>query len=204
MDMKRRSVNHTHRCEELMEIKTLTQEDLENAAVVIGCEPAVINTIVDVAGGRPGFMPDGEPYIWFHRDVFSRQTRGVYDSVAPEISNNGPGGFGLLGQQHDRLHKAIALDRDAALKSVGWGRFQIMGFNYALAGYGSLQDFVTAMYKNEGVQLAAFLQCLKSLSLDEDLRQGNWRSFAFKYKAANVRESYIARLYRTHAKYAGA
>ena len=47
------------------------------------------------------------------------------------------------------MGEAAHLNRIAALKSASWGKFQLMGFNYKLCGFNSLQAFVNAMYKNE-------------------------------------------------------
>lgn len=179
----------------------LTNSDLSKAAAVISCEMAIIKTIIEVEGGREGFLSTYEPLLWFHKDVFSRRTQGAYDKIAPDISYPEPGEFGPVAIQHDRLHKAAWLNRNAALMSASWGKFQLMGYNYALAGYYSLQDFVSAMYKSEGEHLLAFVQYLKSLSLDEDLRNRDWEAFAFKYKSPEDRTAYIRQLKLAYQKY---
>ncbi|MCH5720872.1 N-acetylmuramidase domain-containing protein [Niabella hibiscisoli] len=117
------------------------------------------------------------------------------------MSHPEPGDFGPVSSQHERLHKAAWLNRNAALMSASWGRFQVMGYNYALAGYYSLQDFVSAMYKSEGEHLLAFVQYLKNLSMDEDLRSKDWESFAFKYKSPEDRSDYVQKLKLTFEKY---
>lgn len=58
------------------------------------------------------------------------------------------------------------------------------------------------MYKSEGEHLMAFIQYLKSLSLDEDLRNKNWEAFAFKYKSAGERTAYVDKLKTAYQKYA--
>ncbi len=85
--------------------------------------------------------------------------------------------------------------------SASWGKFQLMGYNYALAGYYSLQDFVSAMYKSEGEHLLAFVHYLQSLSLDEDLRNKNWEAFAYKCKNASDRDAYAAKLKAAYLKH---
>ena len=179
----------------------LTDSDLSKAAAVLGCEIAIIKTIVEVEGSRSGFLSTYEPLLWFHKDVFSRRTQGAYDKVAPDISYPEPGDFGPQSAQHERLHKAAWLNRNAALMSASWGKFQLMGYNYALAGYYSLQDFVSAMYKSEGEQLLAFVHYLQNLSLDEDLRNKNWEAFAYKYKNASDRDAYANKLKAAYLKY---
>ncbi|MGN7785385.1 N-acetylmuramidase domain-containing protein [Niabella sp. 22666] len=187
-----------------MTIGGLTDLDLSKAAAVLSCEIAIIKTIIDLEGSREGFLSTYEPLLWFHKDVFSRRTQGAYDRVAPDISHPEPGEFGPSSIQHERLHKAAWLNRNAALMSASWGKFQLMGYNYALAGYFSLQDFVSAMYKSEGEHLLAFVQYLKNLSLDEDLRNKNWEAFAFKYKSPEDRNAYIHKLKEAYQSYAEA
>ncbi len=185
-----------------MTTEGLTNSDLSEAAAVMRCDMAIIKTIVEVEGRHSGFLSTYEPLLWFHKDVFSRRTQGVYDRIAPDISNPEPGEFGPVSIQHDRLHKAAWLDRNAALMSASWGKFQLMGYNYALAGYYSLQDFVSAMYKSEGEHLLAFIQYLTNLSLDEDLRNKDWETFAFKYKNLQDRAAYTRELTLVYQKYA--
>lgn len=38
----------------------------------------------------------------------------------------------------------MSIHREAALHSTSWGAFQIMGFNFALYGFHSVEDFVAA------------------------------------------------------------
>ena len=186
-----------------METKFLEPKDISDLAMELDCELAVLNTIVEVEGSYKGFSENGEPYILFHRDVFARQTKGVYNTVAPDISNQQQDDYDMVTDQHERLHKALMYNHDAALMATGWGRFQIMGFNYALAGFSHLQDFISAMYQSEKAQLAAFVQYLKNLSLDEDLRNKNWKHFARKYKRTHNLQAYIKQLETVYLKYAG-
>src|SRR5690606_8946549 len=155
------------------------------------------NTIVEVEGSSDGFLDTYEPLLWFHGDVFSRHTQGAYDLVAPDISHEEAEDLGPASVQHDRLHKAARLNRNAALMSASWGKFRLMGYNYALAGFYSLQDFVSAMYKSEGEHLLAFVHYLKSLSLDGDLKEKNWQAFTRKFKGAGEQEDVYARQLET-------
>ncbi|WP_346237121.1 N-acetylmuramidase domain-containing protein [Niabella insulamsoli] len=170
-------------------------------AISLGCDVAVIKTLIEVEGSAAGFLQSEEPAIRFHRDVFSRQTLGVYDAVAPDVSNPVPDENVVADQQHQILHKAILLNKDAALMATAWGKFQIMGYNYALAGFSSLQEFVSAMYQNEGAQLTAFANLLSNLSLDEDLRKKDWKGFAAKYTKVENRSDFAQKLLNTYASF---
>lgn len=62
------------------------------------------------------------------------------------------------------LNEAAALDRSAALQCCSWGMFQVMGFNYKMCGYSTVEAFVTAMKAGERGQIAAFVGYCKGRS----------------------------------------
>lgn len=181
--------------------KGLSEPDFLEAAAIIGCTTETIKALTAVEGNTVGFLSNDEPALWFHHDVFSRKTGGVYDIIAPDISCPDAGNYGSDMEQHSRLHKAISYNKDAALASAGWGKFQLMGYNYELAGFSSLQNFISAMYKSEREQLIAFIHYLKNLSLDADLRNRDWQAFASKYKNINEQQAFVARLIDAYSKY---
>jgi hypothetical protein len=86
----------------------------------------------------------------------------------------------------------MELDREAALKSASWGRFQIMGFNWNKCGYDSLQAFVNGMYESEEEHLRAFTEFLKHEDLVDPLRDGRWRDFAYGYNGEDFGENNYA------------
>lgn len=168
-----------------MENKQLTIQDLVSAAQKIGCEVAAIKAVCEVEAPNGGFMPDGQVTILFERHKFHQFTHGKYATSNPSICNPKPGGYGAAGQhQHDRLNEAVALDREAALLSCSWGKFQIMGYNFRLAGFDSLQDFINAMSESEGKQLGGFVNFVKNSKLDDELRRRDWTGFACGYNGA--------------------
>ncbi|MFT4092126.1 MAG: N-acetylmuramidase family protein [Niabella sp.] len=181
----------------------LTRQDYADAAIILSSEAAIIKAVAAIESNGEGFLATGEPKILFERHIFSRRTGGIYDYANPDISNPVPGGYGAAGtNQHKRLQQAVALNRNAALMSASWGKFQIMGFNYALAGYNSLQEFITAMYKSEREHLIAFTRYIISASLDDELRQKQWTDFARKYNGPDYRKNqYDSKLEAAYKKY---
>lgn len=164
-------------------MKTLTEQDYINAANELGCEVAAIKAVSEVEAPRGGFQADGRPTILFERHKFHELTLGKYSSDNPDISNPRPGGY--TKSEHTRLDKAAKLNRNAALKSASWGKFQIMGFNHSLVGFPVLQDFINAMYKSEGEQLKVFVKFIKANKLDDELRDKRWADFARVYNGRN-------------------
>lgn len=181
-------------------MKTLTEQDYINAAKELGCEVAAIKAVAEVESLNGGFQADGKPKILFERHKFHKFTQGKYSAANPDISNSRPGGY--TSNEHLRLEKAAKLNRTEALKSASWGKFQIMGFNFALAGFSALQDFINAMYKSEGEQLKAFVKFIKSNNLDDELRDKRWADFARIYNGKNYHiNKYDVKIAKTYKKY---
>jgi hypothetical protein len=137
-----------------------------------------------------GFLADKRPQILFERHVFHKLTKGQFSVKYPDISNKTPGGYGVGGvQQYVRLQKAIALDRDAALRSASWGVGQVMGFNAGSAGFADVETMVAEMSDSEDMQLAAVAAFLRSTKLDGALRTHNWADFARGYNGSNYADN---------------
>ena len=181
-------------------MKTLTEKDYENAAKELGCEVAAIKAVAEVESLNGGFQPDGKPKILFERHQFHKFTQGKYSAANPDISNSRPGGY--TSNEHLRLEKAAKLNRTEALKSTSSGKFQIMGFNFSIVGFSTLQDFINAMYRSETDQLKAFVQFIKSNKLDDELRDKRWVDFARIYNGKNYHiNKYDVKMANAYKKY---
>jgi hypothetical protein len=77
-----------------------------------------------------------------------------------------------------------------------------MGFNYAAAGFATLQAFITAMHESEGRQLDAFVTFIHQdrggrlwALLKSAVQTGNWTGFASMYNGSGfARNKYDVRL----------
>ena len=180
----------------------LTEADFQAAADALGVEVAAIKAVDATETAGKGFEANGEPVILFERHIFHRKTKGRFSRQHPDISNPTPGGYGSQASQHARLRRAVALDRQAALLSASWGRFQIMGFNHQVAGFNTVQGLINAMYKSERAQLDAFVNYLKNEGLADELRRHDWAGFARKYNGPAYRKNnYDTKLARFYAKF---
>ena len=174
----------------------LTADDLLNAASNLGCKVSDIEAVDAVEAPRGGFLDDGRPTILFESHAFHTKTGGRYDASHPGLSTpSWVRNYGAAGaHQHDRLSEAIALDRAAALQSASWGKFQIMGANYAEAGYDSVEAFVADMCDSESHQLDAFVAFLQNTGADKLLAAENWTAFARSYNGPGQVPAYAGRL----------
>jgi len=164
----------------------MAEEEFDRAARVIGCDVAAIKAVADVESRGNPFLPDQRPTILYERHIFSRRTQRRFDEEDSNISSRKPGDYGASGaHQYDRLAKAIERDRDAALESASWGRFQIMGFNHRVVGFDDVESFVAAMCEGEANHLSAFVEFVRGNRLDDELRNHDWAGFARGYNGPN-------------------
>ena len=99
--------------------RPLTDDGLAQARRALGVDLATLWAVMTVETRGCGFLPSRRPVILFERHIFHRITDGRFDARAPDLSNPRAGGYGAGGEaQHERLARALALDRRAALEST--------------------------------------------------------------------------------------
>lgn len=183
---------------------TLTPQDFQNCAKAIGCEPAAVQAVASVETHGDGLDSTGFPVTLFEGQWFHKFTQGQFDRLHPTISY--PTWtrqyYGKTrAEEKARLDQAVTLNRDAALMSASWGMFQIMGFNHAKCGFVNVQDFVNAMCRGEGAQLAAFTNYIINSGLADELRDKRWADFARLYNGPEYDQNqYDTKLAAAYAK----
>ena len=140
--------------------------------------------VLAVESKNCGFLPDRRPIILFERHIFHKLTQGRFSAHNPDISNPAAGGYAGSAKEYPRLEKAMALDRDAALKSASWGAGQVMGFNHAAAGFADVETMVGAMYQSEDEQLKSVAAFLKKNNFVRHLQFRDWTALARGYNGA--------------------
>lgn len=187
--------------------KFLKESDVIQAAELLGVESAAVKAIIRVESAGRGYLKDGRVVILFERHKFyeflpqnlARETAAKY----PNICNPKSGGYrGNVGE-YPRFNLAFSIDPESAMKSASWGLFQIMGFNYAAAGYATIGEFVDAMKESEGKQLLAFCQFIKSnKGLHNALKKHDWETVAKLYNGvAYKKNNYDSKLANAYARY---
>lgn len=176
----------------------ITDEAFMQAATEIGAEPAHVRAVDEVESRGQGFLSDGRPKILFEAHWFGKLTSGKYHDAHPDISSPKwdrslyKGGVA----EHDRIQRAMELNRKAALQSASWGRYQIMGFNWDACGYSDLQSFIDGMWKSESEHLRAFVGFVQSKGLADPLRKGDWDAFARGYNGPGYKKNNYAQRMR--------
>lgn len=181
----------------------LSQEGITTALSRLGVDAPALWAVLTVETSGCGFLPDRRPKILFERHWFSRLTSGRFDNQAPDLSNPRAGGYGSVGAvQYDRLTRAMALDRTAALKSTSWGMGQVMGFNATKVGYADVDALVSAAQASEDAQLDAMVGFVLQANIAQYLKQFDWARFAFHYNGQDFRKNkYDEKLDLCHKRY---
>ena len=167
-----------------------TQDIFVQLSRILNVEVAAIKAVSYVESMGDGFLPSGHPKILFESHWFRQYTHAAYDDSHPNISHKYETADGTIirnyiggeGEVTERLNAAVELNRRAAYMSTSWGKFQIMGFNYDLAGYRSVDEFVEAMKASEDNHYMAFGMFVKSdHRMLSALQNKNWAKFARVY-----------------------
>ena len=198
--------------------KFLSESDLQDFAHKFGLELAAVKAVNEIESLGKGFLIDGRPRILFEGHIFWKELikRGL--NPADFLTNNTKnvlyknwtknyyeGGT----QEYDRLEKAAGMSdidavHDAAYASASYGAFQIMGFNYPLVGFPSIDSFVAQMYTHEKAHLAAFGKFCEANNLIRHLISKNWAAFAQGYNGSEYQKNkYDIKLANAYNKYKG-
>ncbi len=171
--------------------KTLSSSGIEAAAEHIGVDPARVWAILRVETKGWGFLSDRRPQILFERHWFHKQTNGAFSPQAPDLSSARAGGYGPGGAaQYERLTRAIALDRRAALRSTSWGIGQVMGFHAESLGYPDVETMIKAMVAEEDEQLRAVASFIVGKGLHRALQRQDWTAFAKGYNGSDFTKNH--------------
>jgi hypothetical protein len=159
----------------------LTSSGFQAAAADLGVGLAEVWAVIRIETRGWGFLADRRPQILYERHVFNRLTGGTFRAAEPTISNPKSGGYLGGGKEYDRLDRALALDRDAALSSTSWGIGQVMGFHAESLGFNNVQELVDDVVLSEDRQLGAMARFILAEDLHLALRMKDWTRFARGY-----------------------
>lgn len=156
-------------------IRFLSRKAIFSSALSIGVDPSIVMAIREVIGKPEGFLSDGRPLVTFeHHKFYQYVSQRLGESTAMQWAQKYPNLCSPYWTQTvyknpegewDRFDQARMLDATCAMLSSSWGMFEIMGFNYALAGLDSVQDFVSEMNYSEILQHSALLTFIRNQPL---------------------------------------
>lgn len=189
--------------------------DYNSAALTLGVDVASVKAVAEVESNGSGFITDRAgntvPKILFERHIMFKRLRDctplpskALSAQYPDLVNPVGGGYSGGLAEHDRLTRAVMIDRVTALESCSWGAYQVMGYHWKLLGYSSVQELVNKAYTEDG-QLELFVRFIKANpNLAQAIRNKDWVAFARGYNgpayATNKYDKKMADAYEKHKR----
>ncbi len=107
--------------------------------------------------------------------------------------------------EQEAEYRAMALathlgGEEMARLCASFGGPQIMGFNHAVAGYGSAAEMFRAFGRSERWQVLAFFDFCDAKGILPALHHHDWMAFATLYNGPGAAESYAAKIAKAHAE----
>lgn len=195
--------------ENTLDNDTLTAADFAAAADALGCDVAAIRAVESVESrGRGLTVVDGivRPIILFEGHHFYRLTQGAFARSHPHLCHPSWDRAKYTGSddgEWGRLIAARKLARFEADMAASWGRFQIMGFNHAAAGFTRVADMINAMTDGARAQLMSFVAFCRHEHIAEFIRLRSWAQFARVYNGPAYRQNgYDTKLAAAYTRFA--
>lgn len=190
---------------------TLTEGGVKAAADRLGVHVAAIKAFSEVESAGHGFLPDGRAKILFEQHWMYRLLKKVYgkeraDTVRDshgEVVNPTPGNYAGGSGAWDRFEVAAKLDRDCAIQSCSYGRYQLMGFHWENLGYDSPSHFFDQMMATEDAQLEGIVRFIEAdKGLLTAIRENDWAEVARRYNGRNYHiNKYDVRLAKAYGRH---
>ncbi len=158
----------------------LTDYDIPRIAHSIGVGEDEMHAVIDVESRGYGFDKHGVIRL-FEEHVFYRQLPKDMRQEAVSKGLAHPKWRKNYSNNYGRFLEAYEFHPEAALMSCSWGLGQVMGFNFRLVGYNTVQQMVRDFAESEGIQLEAMVEFIKTSNLDDELRRHDWAGFARGY-----------------------
>lgn len=168
---------------------TITQNQFNLAATRLGVQVETVKAVAKVESNRGGFDSLGKLTLLFEPHIFWKYLKKAGIDPQPlKITNPDLLNpvwdktlYGPSSTQWSKLLRARNINTHAANLSASYGAFQIMGFNYKLCNFASVESFIDYLALNEGNQLDAFCHYLFSVQLIDELKHFDWAGFARGY-----------------------
>jgi len=151
--------------------KSITTDQIKKLAEEFNIDYKLIQTVFIVESSGSGFDKNtGLIKIQFEPHKFKKYTN-------IDILN------GIEGQakEWEAFNRACCIDAKAAKLATSWGLGQVLGENYGLAGYISVDKMVNEFNINEYYQLKGMINFIVNTGIIKYLKAKDWHNFAMGY-----------------------
>lgn len=187
--------------------------DYKRASLDLGVEGAAVKAVASVESNGAGLIKDSQgnlvPKILFERHIMFQRLRDYTPIKSadmavkyPDIVNPKAGGYKGGLAEHERLQRAVLIDRNTALESASWGSYQILGMHWKALGFNNVQEFVNKAYSEQG-QLELFVRFIKANpAIHKALKNKDWVEFARRYNGpAYQKNNYHIKMKEAYEKF---
>lgn len=177
----------------------------------LGIELAAMLAVIEIeSAGRVTAVVDGrnEPLIRIEGHYFYRRLTGAARdrAVREGLAHPTAGRVKNSASQAARwamLARMIEIDAKAALESVSWGLGQVMGANWQMLGYRSVDELVNVARSGVAGQIELMVRYIEKAGLVGALQRRDWAAFGRGYNgpayAKNGYHTKLAAAYRRHS-----
>lgn len=198
-------------------VEKLKSGDVAEVAALFDLEEAHLRTVMEVETSGRGFDAAGHVERLFepHRFYAELKEAGASAKLKQAVSQGvaypkwkGPGSYPKTPDlRWKQFLTAVAIDETAAIRSASWGLGQIMGSEYAEAGYDSPQGMVKDFWDGERQQLIGMCKLIAARKLDVQLRKfpdmAACKAFARRYNGVRYAENkYHTKLHDAYVRWA--
>lgn len=177
---------------------------IQRLSAEYGVDERLVRAVLKIESGGEGFV-NGRLKIRFEPHVFKSRLQAIFDQLftvgdpawdGKQHKYHGAPFHGNQEKEHAALASALAAVEAAAYESASYGAPQIMGFNYATAGYTSAKAMMEAFAQDEAAQFKAMFEFFKNqrdingVSPLDCLRAGDLVSFSRLYNGNGQAEYY--------------
>lgn len=151
--------------------------------------------------GRPKILP--EPHVFYRNLSGAERDRAVAAGLAYPRWGEKPYPRSS-DERYAWLEEAKAINETAALKSCSWGASQVLGENFSLVGYETVQKMVLAFMRDEEEHIEAMMKYILATGIADDLRAERWDVVARVYNGPGYKKNgYHTKMAREFAKLRG-
>jgi len=186
--------------------KRITENQIVELSKEFGIPVAAVKAIIEVEVGprRTGFLPSGRPVVLFEAHWFGYLTNYRFNESHPTLSTRNWNRSLYLGgeREWERIEAAAKLDWSAAHQAASYGLGQVLGVNYKITGFNTIQDFVKAQFESEYSQLKTMFNFIKNRGLIPAINREDWTTVARVYNGPGfAKNNYHIKLAQAYAKY---
>lgn len=164
--------------------------EIKQAVEPFNIDPYFAYAVVMVESNGRGYRNNGFPIIRFEKHVFVRYLKNnkATQHLIRKAEN-------LKGSGWDAYQAALKIEPTYAKLATSFGMFQIMGFNHAIVGYETVDEFVAAMEESVEKQIEAFCRFVLYNYMQSAIKHKRFADFAARYNGANyLMNSYDTKL----------